>query len=132
MNIDKIKQSRLAYRCERIQSVRMIKDVNSDLVSITINVRIVFKSMALSLPNVQEHRRVLKPTDRLYLHYDCANKDCTSDGFDLTYLLIEAITKRQSIQGKLYCVGKEDWKYLNAAGCSCITNLEYKIEPVFV
>lgn len=75
--------------------------------------------------------KIICPDEKCYLHIDCVNKDCTSDGFDLTSSLEEAIRHRRCVKVVKRCDGKEDWKYLNASGCSCATTLECTIIPHF-
>ena len=46
-------------------------------------------------------------------------------------ILRQSISSRKIIRGKIYCTGKEDWKYLNASGCTCQTTLYYELAPNF-
>ena len=73
----------------------------------------------------------MRPSDRLYLHYECTNRDCTGNGFYLTRALQKALESRSCIEGEMWCDGKEDWEYIKSSGCSCMTCLKYKIEPQF-
>lgn len=129
---EKLKQSRAKIRWEQEYSSLYIKETYSNLRSISISIKIVFESAVLALPVEKEYSRTLTPNDRLFLHYDCLNPGCTGHGFDLTNILRASIERKQCIQGTLFCDGKEDWKYLRASGCSCMTKLFYKIDPEFI
>ena len=129
---NKLKENRFKIRWEEESSSLYIKDVYSNIHSISVNVRIVFESAVLATPVEKEYSRTLTPHDRLFLYYDCLNPDCTGHGFNLTNILRTSIERKQSIQDTLFCDGKEDWKYLHASGCSCMTKLFYKIEPEFI
>ena len=74
---------------------------------------------------------IIRPDEKCFLHINCVNKDCTSDGFDLTSSLEDAIRHRRCVTVDKRCDGKEDWKYLQASGCSCATTLECTIIPHF-
>lgn len=129
---NKLKENRFKIRWEEECSSSYIKDVYSNVRSISVTVRIVFESAVLARPVEKEYLRTLTPNDRLFLHYDCLNPGCTGHGFYLTNILRASIERKQCIQGTLFCDGKEDWKYLRASGCSCMTKLFYKIDPEFI
>ena len=74
---------------------------------------------------------VLMPNEKLFWYHPCLNKDCTGCGFCLTDELQDAIKLHKIVKGVRYCKGKEDWKYLRASGCSCMTTLKFEIKPVF-
>lgn len=42
---------------------------------------------------------------------------------------IDGYMLHKIVNGIKYCNGKEDWKYLNASGCSCMTTLRNEIKP---
>lgn len=109
----------------------LICDVYKDVKEVQLVAEITFNSGVLSQPSIREWKCTLFPTNRLYLHYECINKDCTSNGFDLSQPLSHALSSRTSVQGEMRCTGKEDWKYARSAGCTCMTTLKYKITPVF-
>lgn len=129
---NKLKENRFKIRWEEECSSLYIKDIYSNVRSISVTVRIVFESAVLARPVEKEYFRTLTPDDRLFLYYDCLNPDCTGHGFNLTNILRTSIERKQCIQDTLFCEGKEDWKYLHASGCSCMTKLFYKIEPEFI
>ena len=108
-----------------------IGDRYNDLKAVTVRVQITFSSAVLTSPHTEEYSRTLGPTDKLYLHYDCVNPDCTGYGFGLTEVLRDALNSRKCVEGRMACSGKEDWGYRDSSGCSCDTVLEYKIEPEF-
>lgn len=69
--------------------------------------------------------------DKLFLHIRCLNKDCTGNGFYLMDEIERAIYLRQVVIGEKKCDRKEDCKYLESSGCSCLTTLKYTITPIF-
>ena len=108
-----------------------ISEVYKNVKVVKVSVEFTFKSAVLRDPSVKKYERDMRPSDRLYLWYECENKDCTSDGFELTDALRNSLSSRGCVEGEMHCTGKEDWKYLRASGCSCRTTLKYKIEPEF-
>lgn len=78
----------------------------------------------------EEHTFTMKPDHKIHLYYDCPNRDCTGNGFDLTSALDECLRSRQEVSGIIRCDGKEDAKYEHASGCSCMTTCTYKFTPV--
>lgn len=130
MKIEKLKQARSSRSWEMFVNSPTIREFAPDIKTVSVKVQMVFNS-AVCEPIIKEYKRALNPHDKLYLHYDCANNDCTGYGFDLTQILRQAISSRKIIRGKIYCTGKEDWKYLNASGCTCHTTLYYELEPNF-
>lgn len=96
---------------------------------VEIKVSITFKS-AFGIYE-KEYMRTLFPKDKLHLHYDCVNRDCTGYGFSLTSLLTESLLSKSEKIGELRCEGKEDWKYQKSSGNTCLTTLKYRINPIF-
>ena len=58
---------------------------------------ITFNSGVLEKPSIETWKRTLNPTDRLYLHHECTNRDCTSYGFDLTSALARCAAAERKI-----------------------------------
>ena len=131
MNVEKLKQARLDRQWRAQATAPFIGDVYKDLKTVWVDVEVTFKNDVLRSPSVKEWGCDLTPSDRLYLHCECTNKDCTGDGFDLTSVLQKALATRLCIEGEMFCNGKEDWKYIRSVGCSCMTCLKYKIDPQF-
>lgn len=131
MNTEEFKKQRHIQQWQAETSSMLISEVYKNLKVVSVRVQITFNSAVLRTPCVKEFERKLTPSDRLYLHYECVNKDCTGDGFDLTGALREALSSRVCVEGEAYCTGKEDWKYLNSSGCSCLTSIKYIIMPEF-
>lgn len=130
MNIDKLKQARSSHNWSQYADSPIIKEIYPKVKTISVKVKIVFNT-AVSKPIIKEYQIELKPQDRCYLHFDCANIDCTGYGFDLTHILCQAISTEENISGAMHCDGKEDWKYLDSSGCSCQTTLYYEVTPHF-
>lgn len=131
MDVEELKKQRFMRLCLAETRTLSISDVYKDVKVVKIFVELTFSSGVLRGRSVRKFERNMKPSDKLYLHYECENKDCTSDGFDLTTALREALSSKTCIDGEMHCTGKEDWKYRDASGCSCRTILKYKIEPEF-
>ena len=130
MKIEDLKKARNIHNWEMMTHSPIIRELAPEIKTVSVKVKIEFHT-AVCNPIIKEYYRELNSQDRLYLHYDCANNDCTGYGFDLTQILSQAIRTKQVLSGEIYCKGKEDWKYLNASGCSCQTTLYYEIEPHF-
>ena len=131
MNYENIKVQKLIRLSHQKELSSRVSDEFSNVNMVNVSVKITFNSGVLSNPYVQEYNDTLTPEDKLFLHYDCINRDCTGDGFVLTILVREALITRKCVEGKMMCKGKEDWKYLGSCGCSCMTTLVYKIEPIY-
>ena len=131
MKIEELKKQRFIRQLQSESSSRFICDLYKDVKTVKISVQMTFNSAVLRKPCIKELKRNLSPSDRLYLHYECINKDCTSEGFDLPRDLKLALDSRSCIEGNMSCTGKEDWKYFKASGCSCRTSIKYTIEPEF-
>ena len=99
--------------------------------AVEVRVQITFRSAVTQSPSTKECCRTLGSSNKLFLHYECVNPNCTGYGFDLTEVLRDALNSRKCVEGSMTCSGKEDWKYIDSSGCSCDTVLEYKIEPEF-
>lgn len=131
MNSEGLKKLRFINLCQLQNSASIINDEFKDLRYVNVSVIITFESGVMTNPSVKEYHKTMTSADRLFLHYDCANKDCTGNGFDLTESLRDALNSRMLVEGRMVCKGKEDWKYINSSACSCMTTLVYKIEPIF-
>lgn len=131
MNIVRLKTQRSIRQWQSQMSSQSIGDLYNGVKTVKVSVQITFNSGALQNPCIKEWTCCMVPADRLYLHHECINKDCTGDGFDLTSALRNALESRTCVEGEMRCTGKEDWKYLKSSGCSCSTDLKYKIEPEF-
>lgn len=131
MNKEKFKKQRTLRLWNAETTSLLICDVYKDVKEVKLAAEITFNSGVLRQPSVKEWRRTLTPNDRLHLHHECINKDCTSYGFDLTNALRDALSSRICVEGEMSCTGKEDWKYAKNVGCTCMTTLKYRIEPKF-
>ncbi len=98
---------------------------------INVTLEFTFRSAVLQIPYTIKINRILKSSDKLFLNCECVNPHCTSLGFDITRYLNEALQSRKFVTGLAHCSGKEDWKYIKTSGCSCLTTLNYIIDPEF-
>lgn len=126
-NIEKLKQARSQYQWDDYVTSRSIREQFPECRRVILTGKMTYLSGLGKFE--QEIHRVFNPEDRLYCHYECNNKDCTGNGFSLTSYLAESIRSGKVVEGELHCDGKEDWKYLNASGCSCMTTFMFKLTP---
>lgn len=126
-NIEKLKQVRSQYLWDDYVTSRSIREQYPKCRRVVLTGKMIFLSGLGRFE--KEIHRVFNPEDRLYCHYACNNKDCTGNGFSLTTYLAESIRTAKVVEGELHCDGKEDWKYLNVSGCSCMTAFKFKFTP---
>ena len=131
MDVEVLKKQRFMRLWQAEARALSISNVNKDVRVVKVIVEIIFSSAVLRDYSVRKFERKMKPSDKLYLHYECENKDCTSDGFDLTTALRGALSLKTCVNGEIHCTGKEDWKYSGTSGHTCMTTLKYRIEPEF-
>lgn len=111
-------------------SAREINEVDSNVLRIEIHYEIDFRTAVCpTKPLVGD--TVLNKHDKLFWYHSCLNPDCTGNGFYLTDEIYEAIESHKTLKGQKFCDGKEDWKYLDASGCSCMTTLTYGIKVIY-
>jgi hypothetical protein len=84
----------------------------------------------LATRTIAEFDFELKPESAEIQYESCPNPNCTSR-FDITFPIKEAICRKQTISGKIPCVGKLSAKYLKCQNQTCDGVLEYEITPVF-
>lgn len=130
MNKDKIIEARnRTYDIYR-RYARKINEIDSNVIKVEIHYEMRFLTgVCPTKPLIDDD--MLNPDDKLFWYHKCLNPDCTGSGFYLTDEISEAIKSHNIVKGEKYCDGKEDWKYLDASGCSCETTLYYEIRPVF-
>lgn len=128
---DKIKASHSELQSYYYRTASLISELGSDIEKVEVTITRHFISGVIKT-TPETFNMTLTPNDRAYIHYDCANGDCTGEGFALSNILYESIKTRKELSGKLICKGKEDWKYLNSSGCGCSGWLTYTISPKFV
>lgn len=130
MNKDKIIEARnRTYDIYR-RSARKISERYSDVLEVKIHYEMRFLTGVCPKSTLIDDI-ILNPNDKLFWYHKCLNRDCTGSGFYLTDEISEAIESHKVVTGKKSCNGKEDWKYQDASGCSCMTTLHYEIKPVF-
>lgn len=126
--IENRKQIRWQYEYDSREIARRISEINPQCKSVRIiGTQSFLTGVCPTKPYVID--LILAENDKAYFHRDCLNCDCTGNGFSLTDKIYEAVRSMQEVSGILYCDGKEDWKYVNATGCSCMGKLEYHIIP---
>lgn len=130
MNKDLIIQNRKRVYSINRNSAKLLKEINADVSYVEIAYTMIFSTLVYRVKPLID-KIVLYPEDKLFLHIRCLNKDCTGNGFYLMDEIEKAICLRQVVIGEKKCDGKEDWKYLESSGCSCLTTLKYTITPIF-
>lgn len=128
--IDRLKQERVSRNWAKQCAAPLLMKVAPDIDYIEVVGTFHFTHALCSIAP-QPVNQTLRPEGKCYLNISCINKDCTSDGFDLTSSLEKAIRDKSSVNVVERCDGKEDWRYLDATGCSCQTTLECSITPHF-
>ena len=126
--IESRKHSRWQLQYDRREIAVTVKEINPECKGVYIKGRLSFISGVGSIEPVIIDIS-LSPEDKAYYYHNCPNKDCTGFGFSLTDKIREAVCSMKEIKDVLFCDGKEDWKYINASGCSCTSRLEYQIIP---
>lgn len=126
--IERRKQARWQYEYDRREVARLIREINPQCKQVRVTGKQTFLTAVCNVEPVT-FDVILNADDKAYLHRDCINKDCTGNGFSLTNEIYEAVKSMKEIFGTLHCDGKEDWKYIDASGCSCMGKLEYHIIP---
>lgn len=129
-NKDKLIEARNRIYDIYRRSAREIKEIDPNVLSVEIHYEMRFLTGVCPIKPLMEDVK-LNPNDKLFWYHKCLNQDCTGSGFFLTDEISEAVRTHKVVEGKKYCDGKEDWKYLDASGCSCETTLYYKITPIF-
>lgn len=132
MNYKQIEERKRAYSSlnwDLYRSASTIAERFPDCKCVKISVKIRFTS-AFGV-HEKDYQRNLLPTDKLHLHFDCVNGDCTGNGFSLTNQLWNSLQSKSEISGELRCEGKEDWKYIHSSGNTCYTTLFFKITPYY-
>lgn len=128
--IEKLKQERFIRNLDKKRTAPLLKVAFPDIDHIEVVGYIHFTTSVGSTTSELINKSI-SPEENCYLNIDCINNDCTSDGFDLTSSMEESIRRKNCVKVLKRCDGKEDWKYLNASGCSCATTLECTIIPHF-
>lgn len=111
-------------------SAKEIKKIDANVVKIEIRYELNFLTGVCPTKPLTGNM-VLNQNDKSFWFHSCPNPDCTGNGFYLTDEINEAIRTHKPMKGKKHCEGKEDWKYLDVSGCTCMTTLTYEIIPYF-
>ena len=127
--IDELKRSRWIFEHEMRQISPVLKEIDPKCKRVSIHVVLSFVSTFGVMK--KEIDTSIAPEDKVYFHVDCLNNDCTGHGFSISNQIREALRVHGIIEGEIRCDGKEDWKYLNNTGCSCMGSCKYRIEPLF-
>lgn len=127
--IEELKRARFSIEYENMLASPTVKEINPDCKCVKIDGELSFTSAFGKSEKTIDI--VLKPEDKAYFHSNCLNPDCTGFGFSLSSIIYSAIKERIVKEGVIHCEGKEDWKYYDNVGCSCMSYCKYRIEPLF-
>ena len=128
-DIEKIKQTRWMSEYEQRLYAKSIAEINPKCKGIKIIGKLSFQTAVCPIePQIID--QTLDSTSKAYFCCDCLNPNCTGSGFSLTNEIRQSIQKLCEISGTKKCNGKEDWKYIDAVGCSCMSQLDYNIIPI--
>lgn len=127
--IDELKRSRWIYEHEMRQISPVLMELAPECKGVNIHVDLSFV-FAFGTTK-KEIDATISPESKVYFHANCLNNDCTGHGFSLTDQIREALRNHEITEGEIRCDGKEDWKYLNNTGCSCMGTCKYRIKPLY-
>lgn len=128
MKRNNYKSRNWVFQYELERDARTIGELFPHVDHVEVEVSIHFET-AVCKTTPHLFKRTLIPKDKVHLYYECVNPDCTGSGFSLTSALYECLQHNIIIEGSIRCDGKEDEKYKNATGCSCMTTCIYKLRP---
>lgn len=128
MRTNNFKSRNWVFQNELERGARTIGELFPHVDHVQVEVSIIFET-AVCKTTSHLFKRTLKPQDKVHLYYECINPDCTGSGFSLTSALYECLQYNKLMEGSIRCNGKEDEKYMNATGCSCMTTCRYKLKP---
>lgn len=118
---------RLAY--DRRGMARTIRELAPECKGVKLYIKLSFVSAFGK--NEEVYNITLNPIDKAHWYHECLNRDCTGFGFYLDNEIYSAILDKQIKEGTIRCDGKEDWKYIDSSGCSCMSDCKYRIIPLF-
>jgi hypothetical protein len=107
------------------RNMRRLSELYPELSGIKVD---VCKKMAAV--TIEAHSFELNPGSSEMQYVSCPNPSCTSR-FDITFLIKEAIAKRETLWGEMGCDGKLSAKYLKSQAQTCDRVLIFKITPLF-
>lgn len=132
MNKDQLIKQRCNLLAVKASNAKPLRSEFPEVEYVTLSVIITFVS-GTEVSVEREYNIRLDRDSLLYVHFPCANRDCTSLGFDITEIVRDSIRRKAEItEEDIRCDGKEDWKYYNAVGCSCDTTLYCVVIPHFL
>ena len=127
--IEERKRNRWQLAYDRREIARTIRELCSECIGVELHIKLSFTSAFGK--NEQDFDLILKPDDKAHWYHACLNQDCTGFGFSLDDEIYSAIQSKQIKEGTIRCDGKEDWKYIDNSGCSCMSGCLYRIVPLF-
>lgn len=127
--IEERKRNRWQIAYDRREIARPIEELSPECKGVELHIKLSFTSAFGK--NEQEFNVILNPGDKTHWYHECLNRDCTGFGFSLDNEIYSAILSKQIKEGTIRCDGKEDWKYIDNAGCSCMSECQYRIVPFF-
>ena len=127
--IEERKRNRWQIDNDHREIARTIRELYSGCIGVELHIKLSFTSAFGK--NEQDFDLVMKPDDRAHWYHECLNRDCTGFGFSLDNEIYSAIQSKQIKEGTIRCDGKEDWKYIDNSGCSCMSECQYRIVPLF-
>lgn len=127
--IEERKRNRWQMAYDLREIARTIGELSPECKGVELHIQLSFTSAFGK--NEQEFDVTLKPDDKAHWYHECLNGDCTGFGFILDNEIYSAVTLKQIKEGTIRCDGKEDWKYIGNSGCSCMSECQYRIVPLF-
>lgn len=127
--IEERKRNRWQIAYDRREIARTIRELSSECKCVELHIKLSFTSVFGK--NEQDFNLIIKPDDKAHWYHECLNHDCSGFGFHLGNEIYSAILSKQIKEGTIRCDGKEDWKYIGNSGCSCMSECQYRIVPLF-
>lgn len=132
MTEDKIKEQNNYVLNMKRTAAQSISSLFPDVESVHIHAITSFQSGVFKGFKEKEYNFTLYPSNLLFVHFPCANRDCTGMGFDITDVVRECLSEHKSVEDRcISCDGKEDWKYIGHSGCTCLGELVFSVFPSF-
>ena len=119
--IEERKHNRWQIAYDHREIARTIAKLSPECKGVELHIKLSFTSAFGK--NEQEFNAILTPDNKAHWYHGF--------GFFLDDEIYSAILLKQIKEGTIRCDGKEDWKYIDNSGCSCMSECQYRIVPLF-
>lgn len=94
--------ARIDYKSQNRQYQFMMRDIAQtiserypEIDHVDVEVCLAFQT-AVCPTTPEVHKFTMKPDHKIHLYYDCPNRDCTGNGFDLTSALENCLRSKKN------------------------------------